>query len=91
MTYLRPLIPHLACLALVIAVAPFDPLAPTNAAAHSCSSCRSFDSGTADGPDVLCRHRLALSLAMIDVPAYALGQGEATRILMIGGSISRWA
>ena len=29
MTYLRPLVPHLACLALVLVVAPFAPLAPS--------------------------------------------------------------
>ena len=34
MTYLRPLVPHFACLALVLAVAPFAPLGPVNALAQ---------------------------------------------------------
>ena len=86
MTYLRPLIPHLACLALVIAVAPFDPLAPTNAAAQlllfvPVVLIPAWRTGRMSYVDI----GWPLGLAVIGVLTFALGRGEATRILMIGG------
>ena len=86
MTYLRPLVPHLACLVLVLAAAPFGPLALANATAQLALFVPvvlipAWRTGRMSYVDIGWPMGLALTGAL----ALALGEGEPTRVWMIGG------
>ena len=86
MTYLRPLVPHLACLALVLAATPFAPLAPANAAAQlllfvPVVLIPAWRTGRMSYVDI----GWPIGLALIGALVLALGKGDPTRVRMIGG------
>ena len=86
MTYLRPLLPHLACLALALATTPFAPLGPANAAAQlllfiPVVLIPAWKTGRMSYVDI----GWPLGLAVIGALVLVLGTGNPTRVWMIGG------
>ena len=86
MTYLKPLLPHLACLLLVLAATPFAPLGPANAAAQlllfvPVVLIPAWRTGRMSYVDLGWPLGLALTGALV----LLLGSGNATHVWMIGG------